>query len=65
MPAQEDTLFIVVFWLMSVEHVGVYTFPRGPLCAILFTGTTGPAGFERDMNIRHGERHHTQVLYTY
>ena len=24
-----------------------------------------PAGFERDMNIRHGERHRTKVSYTY
>ena len=35
---------IVVFWLTSVQHVGVYTFLRGPLCITLFMGTMGQLG---------------------
>ena len=43
---------------------GIYV-SEGPLVCHIIHGHNGPAGFERDMNIRHGERHHTKVLYIY
>ena len=43
---------------------GIYISERALVCHIIH-GHNRPVGFERDMNIRHGERHCTKVLYTY
>ena len=43
---------------------GIYISEGAFACHIIHRHN-GPAGFERDMNIRHGERHRTKVSYTY
>ena len=43
---------------------GIYV-SVGALVHHIIHGHTGPVGFERDMNVRHGERHCTKVSYTY
>ena len=43
---------------------GIYI-SEGALVHHIIHGHNGPAGLERDMNIRHGERHCTKVLYIY
>ena len=43
---------------------GIYISEEALVCHIIH-GNNGPVGFERDMNIRHGERHRTKVSYTY
>ena len=54
---------IMVFWLTSVWHVGVYTFLRGPLCITLFMGTMGQRGSKGiwvlDMGKGAAQRFHT------
>ena len=42
---------------------GIYV-PEGAFVHRIIHGHNGPVGFKRDMNIRHGERHHTKVSYT-
>ena len=43
---------------------GIYV-SEGALGHHIIHWYNGPVGFERDMDIRHGERHCTKVLYTY
>ena len=43
---------------------GIYI-SKGALVHHIIHRHNGPVGFKRDMNIRHGERYHTKVLYTY
>ena len=43
---------------------GIYV-SKGALVQHIIHGHNGPVGFKRDMNIRHGERYCTKVLYTY
>ena len=43
---------------------GIYI-SEGALVRHIIHRHNGSVGFERDMNIRHGERHHAKVLYTY
>ena len=43
---------------------GIYISEGALVCHIVH-GHNGPAGFERDVNIRYGERHHTKVSNMY
>ena len=43
---------------------GIYV-SEGALVRHIIHGHSGPEGFERDMDIRHGEKFCTKVLYTY
>ena len=60
----QDSFHRGVLGYICVACRGIYI-SEGALVHHIIHGHNGPAGFERDMDIRHGERHCTKVSYTY
>ena len=59
----QDSVHCVLAYI-CVACRGIYV-SEGALVHHIIYGHNGPAGFKRDMDIRHRERHCTKVSYTY
>ena len=60
----QDSVHCLVLAYVCGACRGIYI-SEGALVHHIIHGHNRPAGFERDMNVRHGERCHTKILYTY
>ena len=60
----QDSIHCGVLAYICGAFRGIYI-SEGALVHHVIHGHNGPAGFERDMNVRHGERNCTKVSYTY
>ena len=60
----QDSVHLAILAYVCGACMGIYVSEGAFACNIIH-GHNGTAGFKRDMNIRHGERHHTRVSYTH
>ena len=60
----QDSVLHGVLGYICAACRGIYVLEGTLMCHIIH-GHDGPEGFERDMNIHHGERYCTEVSYTF
>ena len=60
----QDTVHCAILAYICGACRGIYVSEGAFVCHVIL-GHNGPAGFKRDMDIRHGWKCHTKVSYTY
>ena len=60
----QDSVHCGVLGYICAACRGIYILEEALMCHIIH-GHDGPEGFERDMDIRHGERYCTKVSHTF